>query len=140
MTYESYIKAKLLDFIIGEAFNSGGVEPMLAVAQVIANRVNAGWSGGDWLMVIHNAPNFRGTLPDGCVLDPKDGNFREALRRIDDIYHGTADDANVNNDSGKSLYYAELHNINREWFTERILDDLESHPRLASVGQLTFFG
>lgn len=142
MTYESYIKARLIDLIVQEAFNSGGVEPMLAVAQVLANRVNAGWQGGDWLRVIHTAPEYFGTVQpsNGLLIDPRDGNFRELMRRVDDVYHGTADDANVNNDSGKSLYYAELHNINRDWFTEHILSDLESHPRIATVGQLTFFG
>lgn len=140
MTYESYIKARLVDFIVQEGYNSGGVEPMLAVAQVLANRVTAGWQGGDWIRVIHTAPDYRGTVQPQITIDPKDGTFRELIRRVDEVYHGTANDTNVNNDSGKSLYYAELHNINREWFTEHITSDLESHPRLASVGQLTFFG
>jgi hypothetical protein len=137
MTYESYIKARLVDFIVSEA---DSVDPMLAVAQVLANRVNAGWQGGDWLRVIQSAPDYRGTIQSYKGIDPKDGNFRELLRRVDEVYHATADDSNVNNESGKSLYYAELHNINREWFTEHITSDLESHPRLATVGQLTFFG
>jgi hypothetical protein len=141
MTYESYIKARLVDLAVEEAFNSGGVEAMLAVAQVLKNRVDAGWQGGDWRRVIWNAPIYRGTIqPTNFDVDPRDGNFRDLMSRIDDVYHGTADDTNVNNGSGKSLYYAELHNINRPWFREHILDDLESHPRLASVGQLTFFG
>jgi hypothetical protein len=142
MTFESYVKARLMDLVIEDGYSSGGVEAMLAVAQVIKNRVDAGWKGGDWLRVIEDAPEHRGTLQPSVQLhlDPRDGNFRELLRRIDDVYHGTADDTNVNNDSGKSLYYAELHNVNRDWFTEHITSDLESHPRLASVGQLTFFG
>lgn len=142
MNFESYVKSRLMDFVLGEAYDNGGVEPMLAVAQVLANRVGAGWDGGDWLMVIDNAKEYRGTIPtDGITrIDPKDGTFRELMRRVDDIYHGIADDSNVNNDSGKSLYYAELNNINRDWFTEHILDDLENHPRIASVGPLTFFG
>lgn len=142
MTFEAYVKSRLMDFVIEEAYSSGGVEPMLAVAQVLANRVKAGWQGGDWLRVIDSAPDYRGTLQpkNYSPLDPRDGSFRELMRRVDDVYHGTADDANVNNDSGKSLYYAELHNINRDWFQEHILSDLESHPRLAVVGQLTFFG
>lgn len=140
MTYESYIKARLVDFIVAEAYNNGGVEPMLAVAQVLANRVNAGWQGGDWLRVINSAPEYRGTIQLDTGFDPKGGNFREIIRRVDEVYHGTADDSNVNNDSGKSLYYAELHNINREWFVEHITSDQENHPRIASVGQLTFFG
>lgn len=140
MTYENYLKARLVDFIVSEAYNSGGVEPMLAVAQVLANRVSAGWQGGDWLRVIQTAPDYCGTIQVWNGFDPKDGNFRELIRRVDDVYHGIADDSNVNNDSGKSLYYAELHNVNREWFTDHILMDGENHPRLATVGQLTFFG
>lgn len=142
MTFESYVKGRLMDFVIDEAYNSGGVEPMLAVAQVLANRVKAGWQGGDWLRVIDSAPDYRGTVQPGVFtrIDPREGNFRELMRRVDDVYHGIADDTNVNNDSGSSLYYAELHNINRDWFTDHILSDLESHPRLATVGQLTFFG
>jgi hypothetical protein len=142
VTFESYVKSRLMDFVIEEAASSGGVEAMLAVAQVLANRVQAGWQGGDWLRVIDSAKDYRGTeQPRNYVpLDPRDGSFRELMRRVDDVYHGTADDTNVNNDSGKSLYYAELHNINREWFKEQVLSDLEAHPRLAMVGQLTFFG
>lgn len=142
MTFESYVKSRLMDFVIEEAYSSGGVEPMLAVAQVLANRVSAGWMGGDWLRVIDTAANYRGTVQPTHIglMDPREGNFRELMRRVDDVYHGTADDSNVNNESGKSLYYAEMHNINREWFTEQILSDQESHPRLATVGQLTFFG
>jgi hypothetical protein len=142
MTYENFIKAKLVIFIVDEAYHEGGYEPMLAVAQVLANRVNAGWGGGDWLKVIETARQYTGTVwTNPPQIDPHDGGFRELLRRIDDVYHGTADASNVNNDQGqKSLYYAELHNLNREWFRENILNDLEAHPRLATVGQMTFFG
>ena len=142
MTYENYIKARMVDFVIGEAYVSGGLEPMLAVAQVLKNRVDAGWMGGDWVRVIERAPEYRGTVqPDVRThLNPREGTFRELLRRIDDIYHGTAGDDVLRNDSGIPLFYAELHNINREWFREQILSDRESHPRLASAGQLTFFG
>lgn len=141
MTYENYIKSRLMDLVITDGYTSGGVGPMLAVAQVIYNRVKAGWQGGDWLRVINTAGEYRGTTPpENVQIDPRDGNFRELMRFIDDVYYGTADDSNVNTRNGKSLYYAELHNINRDWFTDHILSDHESHPRLAKVGQLTFFG
>jgi hypothetical protein len=144
VTYENYIKARIVDFVAAEAYTSGGVETMLAVAQVLANRVAAGWQGGDWLRVINSADQYRGTIQPAYQIDPRDGNFRELLRRIDEVYHGTADDSGVNveTEDGKarSLYYGELHNINRDWFIEHITDDLENHPRLATVGQLTFFG
>lgn len=141
MTYENYVKSKLVDLVVIEAYHQGGVETMLAIAQVIANRVNAGWHGGDWLKVIRAAADSRGTTwREEVELDPRDTGFRELLRRIDDVYHGTADDSAVNNEQGqKSLYYAELHNINREWFRETILANLEDHPRIAKVGQSDFF-
>lgn len=142
MTFENYIKSRLIDLTIEDGFSSGGVEVMLAVAQVIANRVKAGWHGGDWLKVIATAGEYRGTLPtpNYTKVDPRNGNFRELMRQIDDVYYGTADDSAVNTRQGKSLYYAELHNINRPWFQEQILSDQTSHPRIAKVGQLTFFG
>ena len=142
MTYENYVKAKLVDFVAAEAYHQGGSDSMLAVAQVLANRVAAGWQGGDWLRVIETAPEYRGSVYESAVRpDPRDGGFRELLRQIDDVYFGIADDSNVNNEQGqKALYYAELHNVNNEWFGENILGDLESHPRLATVGQMTFFG
>ena len=142
MTFESYIKSRLMDLVIDEAYTNGGVEPMIAVAQTIANRVKAGWQGGDWLRVIDSAPEYRGTIPSKLFtrVDPKEGSFRELMRRIDDVYYGVADDSNINSERGKPLYYAEVHNINREWFTTHILEDLDTHPRLAKVGQLTFFG
>ena len=144
MTYENYIKAKLVDLVIEEAYASGGVEPMLAVAQVLANRVAQGWQGGDWLRVIRSAGDYRGTMQPEFQADPRDSNFRELMRRIDEVYHGTADESAVNVDTqeGKqrSLYYAELHNVNRDWFLEHITDQPANHPRLATVGQLTFFG
>lgn len=142
MTYENYIKSRLMDIVIEDAYAAGGVGPMLAVAQVMYNRVKAGWQGGDWLRVLDTAGEYRGTIPAKLTvhIDPRDGNFRELMRLIDDVYYGTADDTNVNTRSGKSLYYAELHNINRSWFQDHILSDHDSHPRIAKVGQLTFFG
>jgi hypothetical protein len=72
-------------------------------------------------------------------VDEREGSFRELLRKVDDIYHGIADDTNVNLEEHKSLYYAELNNITNPWFQENILNDLDEHPRIATVGQLTFF-
>jgi len=140
VTYESYVKGRLIDLVMEEAYHNGGYEPMLAVAQVIANRVRAGWNGGDWLKNIAAAPQYRGTVPEERPNpDPRSGNFRELLRRIDDVYFHIADDSNVNVEDHKALYYTELHNTTREWFKAHVLEDLDSHPRIATVGQMTFF-
>jgi hypothetical protein len=143
VTYENYIKAKLVDLAVLEAFHMGGTASMCAVAQVIANRVRSGW--GEWNHVINTAAKFRGTIPpQQGDFDPKDLTFRQFLTMVDDIYHGTADDTNVNleDDRGAlvSLYYAELHSIDNDWFRKEIAGNHERHPRIAVVGQLTFFG
>jgi hypothetical protein len=144
VTYENYIKGKLVSFVVEEAFHYGGIAAMMGVAQVLKNRVDAGWHGGDWLGVIKTAPDFTGTTQAAFDFNPRDANFRIVLSQIDDIYHGTADDSNVNfeGEDGKivSLYYAELHNINRAWFRENIMGNLSHHPRVAQIAQLTFFG
>ncbi len=142
MTYENYIKGRIVDFAVAEAHHHGSAEGMLAIAQVLANRVKAGW--GEWHKVIQTAPDYIGTEQAKVILDPRDVAFRRVLGGVDDIYQGIADDSNINveDDEGKhlALYYAELHNITRPWFRENVMQQLGRHPRLATVGPLTFFG
>ena len=144
MTFENYIKGKLVSFVIEEAYRYGSMDPMLAVAQVIRNRVEAGWNGGDWLKTIEAAPEFAGTAHlEQPFIEPRDLTFRKLLAEIDSVYYGTADDSNVNldGDNGKmvSLYYCEAHNVTNGWFVENIIGNKE-HPRLAQIADLTFFG
>jgi hypothetical protein len=145
MTYENYIKGRLVDFAVDEAYHYGGTDCMLAVAQVIANRVKAGW--GEWKKVLDTAPNYVGTTVrewgQSSAIDPKDLTFRRMLTMIDDVYQGTSDDSNVNlaDDRGPltALYYADLSNIDRKWFLDNVTQNLDRHPRLATVGPLSFF-
>jgi hypothetical protein len=137
MTYENYIKGQLVRFAVNEAYHEGSSLTVLAIAQVLKNRVDAGW--GDWMSVIETAPNYVGTTRENPTINPGDVLFRKILLGVDDIYYGIADDGDVNNDDYKSLYYAELHNTNRDWFKDNVLNDLESHPRIAKVGQFDFF-
>lgn len=140
MTYENYIKAQLVRFCVDEAYHEGSSSAILAIAHVLKNRVDAGWHGGDWKKVIETAPDYVGTVQQNPPeVDPRDVLFRKILLGIDDVYYGIADDGDVNHDDYKALYYAELHNVNREWFKETILSDLENHPRIAKVGQFDFF-
>lgn len=140
MTYENYIKGQLVRFAVDEAYHEGSFIAVLAIAQVLKNRVDAGWHGGDWKKVIETAPEYVGTVYENrAAVDPRDSLFRQILLGVDDVYYGTADDGNVNNDEYKSLYYAVLHNVNRQWFRDHITSDLDSHPRIAKVGQFDFF-
>jgi hypothetical protein len=144
VTYENYIKAKLADLAVEDGYRYGGTDCALAVAQVIANRVEAGWQGGDWRKVILDAPSKRGTnYKEPFEYDTRETAFRQIITQIDDVYHRIADASGVNleDESGTtpSLYYCVLHNVTSEWFKESVLGDLKNHPRLAVVGQLTFF-
>ena len=140
MTHENFIKARLVMLAADTAYHMGGVEPMLAVAQVIANRVKAGWCGSDWMKVLDCAADYAGCEFTEQRVDPRNGSFRELERRIDDVYYGTAEDDNVNTPTGGvSLYYAEMGRPNTEWFERNVLADREAHPRLATVGLLTFY-
>lgn len=145
MTYENFIMAALAKFALDEGYRFGGTDCTLAVAQIIANRVEAGWFGGDWIKVIEDAPNVRGTIhTEPFKYSTRETPFRQAIAQIDDVYHGTADDTNVNHTTSegitRALYYCQLHNVNSDWFKKNVLGDLEHHPRMATVGQLTFFG
>jgi len=142
VTYENYIKGRLVEYAVQEAYHYGGTECMLAVAQVIANRVAAGW--GEWKNVLDTAHKYIGTaqiVPS--LVDPRDLTFRRMLTLIDDIYQGTADDTNVNitDDRGRltALYYANTSNMHNDWFRATVTDHIDKHPRIASVGPLTFF-
>ena len=141
MTYENYIKGRIVTFAANEALHHGDIKGMCAVAQVLANRVKAGW--GEWHKVLDTAYDYTGTIIEPINIEPKDIIFRRMLTMVEDIYLGTSDDSNVNveDDRGKtvSLYYAELNNIDRRWFVDNITSKTERHPRLAVVGPLTFF-
>jgi len=142
VTYENYIKAKIVDYAVAEAWHHGGIEGMQAVAQVLANRVQAGW--GEWDAVLKTAPNYVGTILQPPDFSPRDINFRRMLGAIDDVYNGVSPDdsgVNIEDDRGKlpALYYAEIHNINRQWFIDNITSKIDRHPRIATVGPLTFF-
>lgn len=140
MTFENFIKAKLVQLAAREAYHHGGWDGMCAVAQVMANRVNNGW--GNWNEVIDNACNYRGTPLLVQTIDVQSTSFRRMLLLVDDIYHGTADDSNVNVEDSRgklvALYYADLSAYN-DWFKNNVLNDPKEHPRIAFVGPLTFF-
>lgn len=110
MTYENYIKGMLATFAVEEAYRYGGTDCPLAVAQVLANRVTAGWHGGDWRKVILDAPSKRGTCyAQPFEYDTRESAFRQIITLIDDVYYGMADSSNVNVDGEEgvvpALYY-----------------------------------
>lgn len=138
MTSENFIKAQLALLAWREGHRHGGLDNMMAVAFVVRNRVKAGWHGGDWLEVMSNHYTFAAEEQPESVTalpDVRDAHFRVILQKIDDLFSGMALDKMTEG----ALYYAELHNVTREWFTINILKKLEEHPRVARIGQVDLF-
>lgn len=138
MTSEAFIKAQYLLLAWREAHRYGGLDNMLAAAFVIRNRVKAGWHGGDWLEVMGNHYSFSAEeTPAGAgeLPDVRETNFRILMQKIDDVFSGMATDKMTD----EALYYAELHNVTREWFAINILKKREEHPMVAQVGPVAFF-
>lgn len=145
MTFENFVKARLVDFVMNESQGDPSLNCQLAIAQCLSNRVNAGWCGGDWLAVIDGAPDVTGTVyPERAPVNTREPSFRELLRRIDDVYYGAAESLiSVESIDGDEtihpLYYCVGNNVNREWFKEHILSEPEAHRMVAQVGSLFFF-
>jgi hypothetical protein len=139
MTYENYIKASLTTFAAKEGLRYGSTDCPLAIAQAIANRIAQGWQGGDWLKVIEDADRVRGTVyKEPYEIEYRGHAFRQLLTAIEDVYHGVAE-SNINVDGTPGLYYCELHNVTSPWFYKNIIERPDDHPRIAKVGELTFF-
>ena len=131
-----------MQYVAKEALDEG-FEGMCGVAQVLANRVQEGW--GEWNVVLDKADSVVGALKVDYPIDPRNATFRRMLTAIDDIYHGVANDDNVNifnpfdQQKQVSLYYCNPLNCPLEWFRTNILADEPNHHRLASIGSLIFF-
>lgn len=105
---------------------TSGLPGMVGIAQVVRNRVLAGWHSGDWVAVVWNMirsrERFWGEPPD--VRDPV---FQKLMTAVSNVYAGTLADKLT----GGALYY--------------LVGD-ESHlllpvlaQRIAQVGQLMFY-
>lgn len=135
MTAEQFIKAHLAAFAHREAAHHGGMDNMLAVAFVIRNRRLAGWFGGDWMELLKNSEQCAAAIYPKSAPDLREINFRMVLQQVDDIYSGLAQDRMTEG----ALYYAELNKVERDWFSKNILQDSQRHPRVATVGNVSFF-
>lgn len=102
------------------------------IMSVIANRVRHGW--GTWLEVIDRVPTFSAQLeqPTGTptIWEPL---FVRLLHEVEGIYDNTRDHAKG------ALYWADLRRVDNPWFKEKILGNLEEHPRIGDMNTLTLF-
>lgn len=137
MNADSFIKARLADYVLDECWKQGDVEEMSAIALVVRNRVEAGWHGGDWLAVLEDAPARRyRDFPRARALDLREWSVKQFFGRVDDIYSGDFADEHT----AGALYYGQMHAITNPWFLDNIARNSTNHPRIAQIGLLSFLG
>lgn len=120
MTVDSYIKAQLAE--LGWKWASAaGHNTRVAVVLTVANRVRAGWNGGDWLAVLNEAEAIRPRVPHP---DPRDPEFLALLAEVDTIYDGGQDVL-----TGGALWFAKSEFITADTKIERT----------AELGGFTFY-
>ena len=111
----------------------GGWMASCMVISCLANRQKLGW--GNWLEVLNTIPNYSATIeqPTGMpsIWEP---SFVRLLSEVPNVYDGSKDFAKG------GLYWADLSKpIDNPWFQEKILNNLDMHPRVCDMGSLTIF-
>jgi len=116
-----------------------GVNAMLSVVFVMRTRAKQGWHHGS----IYNNVVARNQISSMTVVgdqntdeypDIRDPNFQTLLFKIEDIYNDCPDQL-----TNGASYYANLTIATSPWFQKNIVEDQVNHPRVAQLGQTTFF-
>ena len=133
MNLDTFTRAKIAEFAIDEGARYGGVNNMLAVAQVLRNRVFKGW--GDWLEVAQSAPAKRATIYPPDIPNIRTGNVRVFLNRLDELYT-----SEISEDlTGGALFYIDPAFPIQAWFQKEVLGNPDDHARTAHIGPVWFF-
>jgi hypothetical protein len=134
VTPEGYIKAELARQAHRHGQHVGGTAAMLAMAHMFRNRVRAGM--GSWMAVLSNSEAASGTIILGHpYFDITKRENQILLARVDGIYSGSEEDTYTEG----SLYYAEMHLPVRPQFQQMVIEQPKEHPRVATVGPVSFF-
>ena len=111
----------------------GGHLGSCVIMSCLANRQKLGW--GNWLDIIDNIPKYSATVeqPSGwpAVWEP---NFTRLLHEVDAIYEGSQDYA-----KGAVYWFDSAKPVNNPWFQDKILNNLQSHPKVGDMNSLMFF-
>jgi hypothetical protein len=96
----------------------------------IANRQRLGW--GSWFDIIAGIPDKAATIeqPAGVpsVWEP---NYVRLLHEVEAIFDGSKDYAN-----GAVYWFNSSKAVDNPWFQEKILDNLQNHPRVGDMNSL----
>lgn len=152
MTGNDFLAATLAYFSWRDGFDHG-LSGMLAISFVIRNRIRAQWYGGSWSEVLSHHQEWSSKIEPypPTIPDPRSHSFQMLLHEVTDIYNGVREDnitiardsirqsINIGPSPAPALYYGCLNEISNPWFSEHISSKPQEHPRIASVGMLSFF-
>lgn len=129
---DDYIKSKLVDVGLNWGSEYGGHLPACMVMSCVANRVHLGWGG--WLDVIERIPAYSAQfeLP---VVKPSiwEPHFVRLLHEVGPIFDGTQDHAKG------AVYWCDTRRIETPFFKDKILSQLDVHPRVCESNSLALF-
>ena len=113
-------------------FYGGHLAPCM-VMSCLANRQRLGW--GTWLEILDSIPKYAATIeqPTGTpsIWEP---NFVRLLHEVESIFDGSRDYANG------AVYWADTAKpITNPWFQEKILGNLQDHPKVGDMNSLMLF-
>lgn len=98
----------------------------------LANRQKLGW--GNWLEIIDRIPEKSATIEQ-----PKDWpsiwepQFVRLLHECEAIFDGSQDYA-----KGAVYWFDSSKPVTNPWFQEKILDNLQAHPKVGDMNSLIF--
>ncbi len=129
---DDYQKAQLVTIGWRHGKEYGGHLSACLIMSVLANRVRVGW--GNWLEVLDRIPTFSAELemPTGTP-SIWEANFVRLLHEVEAIFDGSQDY------SKGALYWCDTRRIETPFFRDKILGNLEEHPRVLEMNTLALF-
>ena len=108
----------------------GGYLGSCMIMSCLANRQKLGW--GSWLEIIESVPKYSAIIeqPTGypSVWEP---SFVRLLHECESIYDNSKDYAN-----GAVYWFDSSKPVTNPWFQEKLLNNLDVHPKVGDMNSL----
>lgn len=129
---DDYLKAKLVDIGHSYGHEYGGHTAPCMIMSCIANRVRKGW--GNWIDVIDNIPKFSAQIEVPTVKPSVwEPGFVRLLHEVGPIFDGSQDWAK------EAVYWCDTRRIETPFFKDKIMSQLDIHPRVMEQNTLALF-
>jgi hypothetical protein len=111
----------------------GGHLASCLIMSCLANRQKLGW--GSWLEIINNIPKYSATIEQPIEIPSVwQPDFVRLLHEVESIFAGSQDYA-----KGALYWLDSSQPVTNIWFKEKILGNLDIHPKIADMNSLMLF-